>query len=194
MVHYYDEEQTSEIHKKEFSYKFSGFEFKFISASGIFSLGSIDRGTEVLLESMKIYGTDILDLGCGYGAVGIIVKKIFKLNVDLCDVNNRALMIARDNCNINGVSCPVYYSNGFSKIPLKYDVILFNPPQSAGKKICFKMVLDSKMHLKPNGSLQLVCRHNKGGREFEKYMKEVFGNVSVLGKGSGYRVYASYLN
>ena len=77
------------------------------------------------------------------------------------------------------------------KIADKFDTILVNPPQTAGKDICFQIIDEAKNHLNNNGLLQLVARHNKGGSVLEKHMKEIFGNVEQIVKGSGYRVYIS---
>ena len=82
-------------------------------------------------------------------------------------------------------------SDGFENIKDKFDTILLNPPQTAGKQLCQKLIEDSKQHLNPKGCLQLVARHNKGGKELSKKMFEVFGNMKEIAKGSGYRTYLS---
>ena len=85
-------------------------------------------------------------------------------------------------------------SDLFSGIPEKFDTILLNPPQSAGKKLCFQMIEKSKEHLNKEGLLQLVARPRKGGKTLAGKMKEVFGNVEVIAKGAGFSVYASKKN
>ena len=82
-------------------------------------------------------------------------------------------------------------SDLYDNIPEKFDTIITNPPQSAGKQVCFEIIKQAKLHLKKGGLLQLVARHNKGGKELEKKMKEVFNNVKDIAKKSGYRIYVS---
>ena len=91
------------------------------------------------------------------------------------------------------VDAKVVQSDAFENIDENFDVILLNPPQTAGKKLCFKMIEEAKEHLKKGGSLQLVARHQKGGKTLQKKMEEVFGNSEVLSRQSGFRVYMSYL-
>jgi len=83
----------------------------------------------------------------------------------------------------------VIVSDKFKKIEGKFDTILVNPPQTAGKQLCFEMIEKSKEFLKKTGTLQLVARHNKGGKTLSLKMQEVFGNVKDIAKKSGYRVY-----
>ena len=79
----------------------------------------------------------------------------------------------------------------YAKITGEFDTILLNPPQHAGKDVCMKMIENAIKYLKNGGLLQLVARHNKGGKSFEKKMKEVFGNVKDIAKKGGFRVYVA---
>jgi 16S rRNA G1207 methylase RsmC len=112
----------------------------------------------------------------------------------MIDVNERALRLAKQNCEENDVECEVLKSNIFSNPEFKdkkFEVILTNPPFSAGKNVCIDMIKQSFEHLNTNGLLQLVAPHNKGGESLKKVMLEVFGNVGELAKKRGYRVYIS---
>jgi 16S rRNA (guanine1207-N2)-methyltransferase len=133
----------------------------------------------------------VLDLGCGIGVIGKIAKELTQKEVVLVDVNERALMLAK--MNLKGLNnIVIKKSDVFGALQgEKFDVILLNPPQSAGRKLCLRMIAESLEHLNKGGSLQLVARHNIGGSYFENYMKEVFGNVSTLAKKGGFRVYKS---
>ena len=106
------------------------------------------------------------------------------------DVNERALRLTRMNKKQLGVNVYVKKSNLFEKLDM-FDCILTNPPYVAGRKTIYALIEQAKDHLNPGGSLQLVARHQKGGKMLEKKMKEVFGNVDVLGKKAGFRVYRS---
>jgi len=194
--HYYSEKQTSALKIKKINAFLRGNKLEFFTASGIFSKDRIDKGTVILINSCIINDNwSILDLGCGYGAVGISINKSFpKTSITISDINERALKLAEMNVKINNInndSIKIIKSDGFNKIKEKFNTILVNPPQTAGKDICFKLISDSKNHLKEKGLLQLVARHNKGGEVLSKNMKQVFGNVAEITKKSGYRVYVS---
>lgn len=194
--HYYTKKPTSRLRIKDFSTNILGYSFQFSTGSGVFSIGKLDNGTKLLIESAQIENKenfDLLDLGCGYGVVGIVLKKLNNnINVICSDVNLRAIDLTIENCKKNKVKLSAIQSNVYEDLSdKKFDAILVNLPQNAGKEICFQMIDESFSFLKKGGSLQAVSRHQKGGKSYEKRMMEVFGNCDYLGKGSGYRVYCS---
>lgn len=195
MEHYFSPKPKSDIRKENFKTRVLGNDFMINSASSIFSLKEIDFGTRLLTENCKLIGKEILDLGCGYGIIGIALKKKYPdINVTMIDINERATKIAKENCKANNVDAIVLKSDIFSHPELrekKFDTILTNPPFSAGKKICFSFIEESSKHLNKNGIFQLVAPHNKGGESLKKKMLEVFGNAGETAKKSGYRVYIS---
>jgi 16S rRNA (guanine1207-N2)-methyltransferase len=189
--HYYTEKPTSELRKSKIMARLRGKEFTFVTGSGVFSIKKVDNGTILLIENASIKGR-VLDLGCGYGVVGIAIKKDFPDNeVVLSDINMRAVKLARENAKLNKVEVNIVQGDMFSKVSGRFGTILLNPPQNAGKKICFSMISQSKEFLREKGTLQLVARHQKGGRSLSKHMEEVFGNVDVIKRGGGFRVYIS---
>ena len=193
MEHYYSKEQKSELNIKKIKQKINGVEFDFYTASGIFSKDKIDKGTLTLAENMILeQNSRVLDIGCGIGILGIAAAKLFDANVVMSDINKRAVMLAKKNVKLNNVKAEIFQGNLYEKIKDNdFNVILSNPPQNAGKELCFKLIEQSKKYLKANGSLQLVARHNKGGKTLSKKMQEVFGNLKVIAKKSGYWVYLS---
>ena len=192
MAHYYSKKQESPLNLKTISAVLRGKRMEFYTGSGVFSRDKIDDGSYILIENVIIRkGWKVLDLGCGYGAVGISIAKSENADVVLADVNERAVHLAGKNIELNKVNASARTSDLFSNIPEKFDTILLNPPQSAGKKLCFQMIEESKEHLNKNGLLQLVARPKKGGRTLAEKMKEVFGNVEVISKGAGFSVYVS---
>ena len=192
--HYYSEKPTSELKLKKIKAILREKEFEFYTGSGVFSPKRVDPATILLINKSVVKEEDkVLDLCAGYGPVGIAIKKIFpKADVYLTDVNKRAIHLAKKNARLNKVKVTV--KSGDLYVPYKdekFDVILVNPPMAAGRKICFKIREDAKQYLKNGGTLQLVARHQKGGKQLEKKMQEVFGDTEVLSKKSGFRVYLS---
>lgn len=166
----------------------------FLCASGVFSSKQIDTATSLLLDHAQVQdGWEVLDLGCGIGVIGISVKKAFSsCTVTLSDVNQRALQFAQKNAKKNSVAVDVLESDLYTAFSEKqFDAIITNPPHHAGRDLLYKLITEAPLHLKPNGVLQLVASHNKGGAMLEKKMKEIFGNVSTLVKKGGFRVYCS---
>ncbi|MBI2124549.1 class I SAM-dependent methyltransferase [Candidatus Pacearchaeota archaeon] len=193
MEHYYSAEQKSDLHLKKIRQKIRDMDFEFYTASGVFSKEKIDKGTLVLAENMVVgKNAKILDIGCGIGVLGIAAAKIFDAKVVMTDINKRAVMLAKKNLELNNVNAEVCQGNLYEKTKGNdFDVVISNPPQTAGKEVCFQLIEESKNHLKSGGSLQIVARHNKGGKTLSKKMEEVFGNVKVIAKKSGYWVYLS---
>ncbi len=192
--HYYIEKPKSRLIINKISVFLRNKRFEFFTATGIFSKKKIDLGTELLINDCIIKENwDVLDFGCGYGAVGIVIKRLFpKNNVFMTDINQRAINISNKNAKLNNVDVQIKQGNLFEAFQDEtFDTILLNPPQTAGKEICFKMIEESKQYLKNNGLLQIVARHNKGGSVLEKKMNEVFSNVKTISKKSGYRIYIS---
>lgn len=198
--HYFSEKPKGMLKKEYFEIDILDEKIKINSSSGIFSMKELDFGTKLLIENAKIENKnkerkEILDLGCGYGIVGIAIKKKYpESDITMVDVNERAVKMSKLNCRENKVECSIFKSNIFSNSEIsdkKFDVILTNPPFSAGKSLCIEFIKESCSHLNKNGSLQLVAPHNKGGESLKKIMLDFFGNVEELAKKSGFRVYYS---
>jgi 16S rRNA G1207 methylase RsmC len=193
--HYFSERPTSRIVPHKFGAMLRGNMVTFHTGSGVFSIKHVDRGTEVLIESCLIEdGWRVLDLACGYGPVGIALSIAFDISVVMTDVNERALDFTRKNIEENRLSrkdIAVVKGDVYGSVEGEFDTILVNPPQNAGKDICFSMIDGAPDHLKKGGMLQLVARHQKGGKSLSKRMEEVFGNVDAIAKKSGFRVYVS---
>jgi 16S rRNA G1207 methylase RsmC len=194
MAHYYSEKQTSSLRLRKINVSLRGVSAEFYTGSGVFSFRKIDRGTAILIEYCVMKKDwRILDIGCGYGVVGIIIAKAFpEAEVVMTDINKRAVKLAKMNCELNQLfNAEVKQGDLFEKVEGEFDTILVNPPQVAGKDVCFKIIENAKKYLYNKGLLQLVARHNKGGKVMSDRMKEVFGNVQEIAKKSGYRVYVS---
>lgn len=196
MTHYYSKKQDSKLNLKKINIRLKDRIFELYSASGIFSKDKLDKGSKLLIENSIIKENySILDFGCGIGVVGISLKLVNpNIKVTMLDVNKRAVKLSKMNVKLHKLNdIKVFDSDLFQKVDDKFDSILVNPPQTAGKKLCMNIITNSMKFLNEKGLLQLVARHNKGGSEFEKYMNLVFGNVKQVAKGSGFRIYVSIL-
>jgi len=191
MEHYFSPKQKSELDLREFKVEVAGKDMHFFSAKGVFSQGHIDTGSLVLINAVDCTeGDSLLDLGCGIGIIGIILKTLHTgISVTFSDVNERAIMLTKMNLKRYGIEAQTIVSDTFEKIPHNFDVIVLNPPFHAGRSVCLKLIDEAYTHLNKEGSLQIVARHKKGGAVLSQYMEEVFGNVEVLSRKSGFRVY-----
>ncbi len=190
MSHYF-RKQGKKATAQLFSDYVLGVTVEFYVARGLFSAGQIDEGTRLLLESARLPESGVvLDLGCGYGAIGITVAKARPtLRVVMVDVNPLAVKFAKLNAKHNGVldRVEVYLGNLYEPVEGRvFDAILTNPPISAGMKVVSRIVSDARNHLKPGGSLQMVVR--KGADSISSLLEEHFGSYEVLARKRGYTV------
>lgn len=167
--------------------------FRFKADNGVFSKDRLDTGSRVLIEGIllsNIYG-DILDLGCGYGAVSIILSSFAPSDTffDGVDVNKRALHLANMNKKLNRVvNVNFFGSDIYSNITKKYDFIITNPPIRAGKEVVYKMLDDARLYLKDNGYLYFVMRREHGAKSTVKHLEMIY-NVSEIYKKNGFYVF-----
>jgi len=192
--HYYTRKPTSKLVKRTINAVLRGNELTLTTGSGTFSPTKIDLGTKLLIESAQLKeGQSILDLGCGYGAVGIaLAKDCPSCNVVMTDVNERAVELAKENSKQNKVNAKTVSGDAYEAVKDEmFDSIYLNPPQTAGKEVCIRMIKEAKAHLNKGGKLFLVARHKKGGATLAEFMKETFGNCETITIESGFRVYNS---
>lgn len=198
MEHYYTSKPTSKIIEHTYSQKARNISMVFTTASGLFSQKQIDTGSLLLIDECICKNSwKILDLGCGYGPIGITLKKSYpNINVTFTDINTRAIEYVKKNLLLNNVeineTIELVNGDGFGDISGLYDAIYLNPPQSAGKELCLRLIEQSRDFLNANGNLQIVARKNKGGESLSQHMLSVFGNVDCVAKRSGFWIYISY--
>lgn len=172
-----------------------GKRFEFLTSSGVFSKQRIDLGTRLLIESMVLPEKGCaLDVGCGYGAVGISAA-VFKpnLRVVMTDVNSRAIWLAKQNIEKNYVyNVEVRRGNLYDPLEdVVFDCVLSNPPVSAGMEVVKAMICEAPDHMLKKAAFQMVIRSKIAGKRFLSFFEEAFGNVEVLARESGYRVLIS---
>lgn len=191
--HYYSERPTSQQRLGLLRCRLRGHDFEFLTASGVFSHKRIDAGTLLLIESMRLPESGAaLDLGCGYGPIGIVAAKLKpRLQVWMTDVNQRAVALAEENVRRNGVeNVQILRGSLYEPVDgLSFEVVLINPPISAGfRKVVEPMIEGSARHLKPGGSLQIVVRTTKGGSSVTALLEKYIGSLEVVARRGGYRV------
>lgn len=198
--HYFDKNPMAKDKPLEITTRINTIDFSFTTNSGVFSKNQLDFGSELLIKAFlddikkQVQGEkNILDLGCGYGGVGIIIKRLLPgVTLNMTDINERALELARENASRNLVKfANIFASDALDGTSDKYDIILTNPPVRAGKSVVFKFYEKSFSHLKPEGSLYVVIQKKQGAPSTEEKLEQIFGNCEVIDKKSGYRIFKS---
>lgn len=159
--------------------------------AGVFSRGELDTGTRLLIEAFpETMEGEILDLGCGWGAIGISIKSAWpETRVTMVDVNLRALDWSRENAKRNRTEVEVIESDGFAALEGRsFDAVITNPPIRAGKQVIYRMFAEAKEHLKPGGRLYLVIRKQQGAESCIKYLKTLYASVEKLDRSAGFWV------
>lgn len=192
MAHYFTDNTEMAENRKIHEVEFCGKSYPFMTDNGVFSKTGADRGSMILLDAVLADGSlhgDMLDLGCGYGLIGILAKsQVPSLRVTAADINPRAVELAKYNAKANGMHNDCRVSDCFESIPERFDCILVNPPIRAGKKVVYRMFEDSFQHLKKSGILYTVIRRKQGAESAVRKLEEVFGNGEILKREKGYWV------
>lgn len=191
MKHYYTKNDDLISSPEEFVFHYRNKSLKFISDNGVFSKKMIDYGSQVLLNAITIDESkkSLLDVGCGYGTFGVSLKSIYPfLDVDMVDINDRALNLARENLKLNGLNANVYSSNIYENVKNKYDLIITNPPIRAGKSVVTKILIDSINYLNSNGEIWVVIQKKQGAPSAIKNLKSVFEKVEIVKRDKGYYI------
>lgn len=169
--------------------------FEFLTATGVFSKKRVDLGTRLLIESMVLPEKgSILDVGCGYGAIGIVAAALNpNLRVIMIEVNKRAVWLTRKNIQRNNVNnAEVRMGNLYE--PVKdstFNCILLNPPISAGMDTVKATIFEAPKHMTNNGNFEIVVRSKVGKKTLKTLLEQTFGNTRILARKSGYRVFIS---
>ena len=190
MAYYFDKNTDVTSDEKVIHVSINNQIYNFYTDNNVFSKKFLDFGTRTLLGSINLDDIkgDILDFGCGYGPIGIYIKKNCNCDVDMIDINDRALNLARKNARLNNVSVNIFESNIYSNVTKKYDNIITNPPIRVGKKILYEILFDASKYLKENGSIYLVINKDQGAKSLLKDLKKVY-DVIILEKNKGFYIF-----
>ena len=187
--HYYTENPTSAHDERRFTLNLLGEELTFITDAGVFSRDGLDKGTQLLLEALPPLTGRVLDLGCGWGAVGVALgKKYPMLQIAMTDINSRAVELAKRNLAANGVRAEVVQGDGFQSVTGDFDAVITNPPIRAGKAVVYGLFAEARDRLRPGGALYAVIRKQQGAPSALKYLREVYAEAEVIDRGAGFHV------
>ena len=196
MEHYFTNNEYAKSDEKEFQVEVLGKKFKFITDIGVFSKGELDDASRLLIETFDSLGLpgNVLDVGCGYGAIGIsLAAHRPDDQVHMVDVNLRAICLAKRNAELAGISnVHIYESDCYQNVDTKFAHIVSNPPIRAGKKVVHQILEEAPHYLEDEGTLTIVIGKQHGAASAQKKMFEVFGNASRLERKKGFWVLQSY--
>lgn len=195
--HYYSPKPAAASNRQTFEANLRGIRLLLTCDAGVFSRGSVDYGSRVLIERMEIPdGSRVLDIGCGYGPIGLVAARLAPAgHVDMIDINERAVELAQWNAEANGIrNVRILQSDGLAGIgDQKYDVIVTNPPIRAGKTVVYRLFEEAAAHLVPGGAFWIVIQNKQGAPSARAKLETLFGQEAVreMGKDKGYRIYKS---
>ena len=169
-----------------------GEKMTFLTDAGVFSKKMVDFGSQLLLKCLEVnQGETVLDVGCGYGPLGLSLAKAYGVQATMVDINNRALDLARQNAERNKVEATIFQSNIYEQVKGKFDHVISNPPIRAGKQVVHEIIEKSKDFLGIGGDLTIVIQKKQGAPSAKSKMEDVFGNCEIVKKDKGYYILRS---
>ena len=189
---YYAENPDAAHDIHELRVELLGEKMTFLSDAGVFSKKMVDFGSQLLLKCLEVnQGETVLDVGCGYGPLGLSLAKAYGVQATMVDINNRALDLARQNAERNKVAATIFQSNIYEQVEGYFDHVISNPPIRAGKQVVHEIIEKSKDFLGIGGDLTIVIQKKQGAPSAKSKMEDVFGNCEVVKKDKGYYILRS---
>ena len=194
MSHYFENDKNLKSEIRELSYKYNSSFFIFYSDNGVFSKNNIDYGSRLLIETYlkenDINEKRVLDVGCGYGFLGIMVSRVTDSYVEMIDINKRAVHLTNMNIKrYKDFKGKTYVSNVYENVEGKYDIIITNPPIRIGKEKLLEILIGAFDYLEDNGLLYYVIRKDQGALSIKKILEENSINVEIINRDKGYFIY-----
>ncbi|GLX71078.1 class I SAM-dependent methyltransferase [Paenibacillus glycanilyticus] len=191
--HYYSQKPGVKHDRQVHEAKLRGFSLKFMTDAGVFSKSGVDYGSRVLLDALVLApSAEVLDVGCGYGPIGLTAAKLApEGHVTMIDINERAVELSRENAKLNGITnVTVTQSDIYESVKAnRYDVILTNPPIRAGKQVVHTIFEEGYNLLNPGGKMWVVIQKKQGAPSAEAKLESLFGDVEEVTKDKGYRIF-----
>jgi len=187
MSYYFTNDETLKSEIRTNKVIIGNLPFTFYTDNGVFSKKGLDFGTRTLLESLENISGDVLDLGCGYGPIGIYIASKYNVVPDMVDVNKRSMDLSVKNAKLNKVDINVFESDGYSNVTKKYDYIITNPPIRVGKTKLYSLLFDATNYLKENGEMWLVVHKDQGAKTLAKELEKSY-EVVIKNKNKGFYI------
>lgn len=191
--HYYSSQPQVEHNRKKWEANLRGREYRFVSDAGVFSKQGVDYGSRVLIDALDIASSDqVLDVGCGYGPIGLAVASLAKEgHVTMIDINSRAVELAKENALANGIfNITAVQSDLYAGIgDQKFDAIVTNPPIRAGKQTVHAIFEGAYDRLVDGGALWIVIQKKQGAPSAKQKLESLFSVVDEVTKDKGYRIF-----
>ncbi|MEX1378273.1 MAG: methyltransferase [Eubacteriales bacterium] len=186
--HYYTQSPTSDFKTYNLVYNAGRHSIRLKTADGVFSKHAVDFGSNLLINTIakEAAPKSVLDIGCGYGVVGISLSKIFGCHALMCDINQRAVELAKENAQQADVE--VLQSDGFENVEGTFDMIVTNPPIRAGKDVYYKWFDESINYLNEGGRFYCVIQKKQGAPSAMKHLEEIYGECHAIAKDKGYYI------
>ena len=182
---YFNENPAVLTQERQLGLNIFGQSFTFLANNGLFSCDKVDAASITLLENIPPLTGHILDLGCGYGVIGIVLGKTYPVKITMSDINRIALNYAEKNANRNGVTAQFIHSDGFDALDDIFDSIVLNPPIHAGKEVMYRLYEGAARHLTPGGALYIVIQKKHGAESTIKTLNGIFNECRILYKKKG---------
>lgn len=194
--HYYTNQPSTPHDLAQWDFPLKNKTFRFITDSGVFSKKTVDFGSRVLIDAFSednLPAGDILDVGCGYGPIGLALASVSQRQVQMVDINERAVDLAKQNAGNNHIkNVKIYPSNIYESVTdTQFAAVVSNPPIRAGKEVVHEILSGAYPRLVAGGTLTVVIQKKQGALSAAKKMTEVFGNVETLTKEKGYWILQS---
>lgn len=190
--HYFSSEPSSPRNPHPVTVRILGESLAFVVDRGIFSASGLDAGTRLLIENLPLRpGLDLLDIGCGWGPIGLVAKRrVGEGRVVMVDTNRRALELARQTAGAWGLAVDLRQGDGFGPVSEdeRFDLIVTNPPIRAGKAVYYRWAAEAPDHLRPGGAFFAVVRVRQGAATFERHLRTTFEDVRREDRRAGYWV------
>lgn len=189
---YYAENPDAAHDTHELRVDLLGEKMTFLTDAGVFSKKMVDFGSQLLLKCLDVnQGETVLDVGCGYGPLGLSLVKVYGVQATMVDINTRALDLAQRNAEKNNAKATIFQSNIYARVQGRFDHVISNPPIRAGKQVVHEIIEKSKDFLEIGGDLTIVIQKKQGAPSAKSKMEDVFGNCEILKKDKGYYILRS---
>ena len=195
MEHYYSENPMAKHSIIRIEYNIENLSLTFESDAGVFSKTKVDYGTDVLIKTIPALRGRVLDLGCGYGPIGITLARLNpRAEIAMVDINQRAVDLANKNILLNKIeNATAFQSDGFEGVGGTFDTIVTNPPIRTGKKVVYPLFEESINYLNKGGHIYVVIQKKQGAQSAMNKLTEIYGNCEAINKKGGYWILRCFI-